>query len=97
MRRGKATAHKVFGEAVAILAGDASYVRVRDFDVSGFNKIRQTGRAIVGLGGSVRRSRLRKARGRASFDITCEGQDVPISTVESIIKRKTGALPLERP
>ena len=26
------------------------------------------------------------------LDITCEGQDVPVSTVESIIKRKTGAL-----
>jgi geranylgeranyl diphosphate synthase, type II len=93
LRRGKPTAHKVFGEAVAILAGDALLTFA--FDVLSSPATVRTYRpdrllAVI--------SELSHAAGSEelvagqTLDITCEGKAVDIDTVNSIVRGKTGAL-----
>jgi geranylgeranyl diphosphate synthase type II len=92
-RRGKPTNHKVYGEAMAILAGDALLTMA--FDVisrpdlmKGCEPLRQVriiqelafGSGNVGMvGGQV-------------LDIQAEHQDIDLSTLQNIHKHKTGML-----
>lgn len=92
-RRGKPTCHKVFGEEVAILAGDAllSYAfehiaRESDVNIVGAENvlkiITEVGKAVGGeglVGGQV-------------VDIQSEGKDVGIDTLEYIHEHKTAVL-----
>lgn len=93
MRRGKATAHKVFGEAVAILAGDALLTFAFEILTSpGSVRTCRPDVLLSALADLSAAAGSEKLVAGQVLDITCEGQDVPVSTVESIIKRKTGAL-----
>ncbi|HET8721871.1 MAG TPA: farnesyl diphosphate synthase [Nitrospira sp.] len=92
-RRGKPTNHKVYGEAMAILAGDALLTMA--FDVAsrpelmkGCDPARQVrilqelafGSGNMGMvGGQV-------------FDIQAEQQDIDLATLQNIHKHKTGML-----
>ncbi|HET7909319.1 MAG TPA: farnesyl diphosphate synthase [Nitrospira sp.] len=92
-RRGKPTNHKVYGEAIAILAGDALLTMA--FDVAsrpdlmkGCDPARQVrilqelafGSGNMGMvGGQV-------------FDIQAEQQDIDLTTLQNIHKHKTGML-----
>lgn len=94
LRRGKPTCHKVFGEAIAILAGDALLTRafhLMSADASALDETRLRRRvaatAILGeacgttglIGGQVQ-------------DLESEGRAVDPSTLERLHRAKTGAL-----
>lgn len=92
-RRGKLTSHKVFGEAMAILAGDALLTMAFDLVsrpdlVNGLDPCSQVsviqelavGSGNVGMvGGQV-------------ADIEAEGKDIDLATLESVHRWKTGKL-----
>jgi geranylgeranyl diphosphate synthase type II len=94
LRRGKPTCHKVFGEAIAILAGDALLTRAfhlivdlpADVDADTLRR-RLSAAAILGeacgtgglIGGQVQ-------------DLESEGRDVDAATLERLHRAKTGAL-----
>lgn len=92
-RRGKPTSHKVFGEAMAILAGDALLTMAfelcsRQDLMDGLDAVRQAhiirelaaGAGNLGMvGGQV-------------FDIQAEHQDIDLATLQNIHKHKTGML-----
>jgi geranylgeranyl diphosphate synthase type II len=83
-RRGKPTAHKAFGEALAVLGGDA-------LCISAFETLASVGRidiiaeiaSALGTGGML---------GGQVVDIESEGKPVNRDTVEYIHKNKTAAL-----
>lgn len=89
LRRGQATNHIVYGEATAILAGDALLTKAFDVitrgDLSAEIKIDLIQRLAVESGhqGMV---------GGQQADIVAEGEQVPLETLKSIHARKTGAL-----
>ncbi len=91
LRRGRPTNHKVYGDAIAILAGDALLTRAFEMVA-----IRTDG---------VPASRLLKVVGELSLvsgapglvggqveDLECEGKEVDLETLEFIHVHKTGAL-----
>jgi geranylgeranyl diphosphate synthase type II len=93
-RRGKETCHKVFGEAIAILAGDALLTEAfellsrrpkggasfpEDAILNVINGVAQA----AGLWGMV---------GGQAIDIESEGRDVDFATVQYIHTHKTGAM-----
>jgi len=92
-RRGKPTNHKVYGEAMAILAGDALLTMAFDLVsrpdlMKGCDPVRQVriiqelafGSGNIGMvGGQV-------------FDIQAENKDIDLPTLQNIHKHKTGML-----
>jgi len=93
-RRGKPTCHKVFGEAIAILAGDALLTeafklmtdrpdRYRRLDESMILDIVNKVARAAGISGMV---------GGQALDIESEGKEVDLATLQSIHTHKTGAL-----
>jgi geranylgeranyl diphosphate synthase type II len=94
LRRGKPTSHKVFGEAIAILAGDALLTRAfalmaeapPDLDATSVRR-RLEATAILGeacgttglIGGQVE-------------DLESEGRSIPAEALERLHRAKTGAL-----
>lgn len=92
LRRGQPTNHKVFGEAMAVLAGDALLTfsfeviaRIDDSQVPGQKKARLvTGLAMAaGAEGMV---------GGQSADLQAEGQTLSLDELEDIHLHKTGKL-----
>jgi geranylgeranyl diphosphate synthase type II len=93
LRRGKPTAHKVFGEGMALLAGDALLTEAfrimadaqvaRDLApelvVDGIRELAQAAGALGLVGGQA-------------LDLEAEERDVDLPMVEMIHVRKTGAL-----
>jgi geranylgeranyl diphosphate synthase type II len=88
-RRGKPTSHKVFGEAIAILAGDAlltlAFETLTKTEVSPELLVKATARiaSAAGIGGMI--------AGQVA-DIISEGRKVEPETLEFIHRNKTGAL-----
>ncbi len=83
-RRGKPTCHRVFGEAIAILAGDALHALAFELlaktgNVAVVNEIAKA----IGTGGLV---------GGQVADVEMEGKDVGEEDVRFIHERKTAAL-----
>lgn len=92
LRRGRPTCHKAFGEAVAILAGDALLTqafRVLAADAARSDPARQVRviREIATAAGSVE-----GMIGGQMADIENEGRQVEADTLEYIHRSKTGAL-----
>lgn len=92
-RRGRLTNHKVFGEAVAILAGDAllteafGYVaRLQDDPGQSPQRLLQAIRILVKASG------YRGMIGGQVIDLECESIETDIATVEYMHIHKTGAL-----
>ena len=91
LRRGRPTNHKVYGEAMAILAGDAmlsrafEMVAVRSSDVPADRLLRVVGELalVSGAPGLV---------GGQVVDLESEGQAVDLETLEYIHLHKTAAL-----
>lgn len=92
-RRGQPTTHRVFGEAIAILAGDALLTEAfhtiscgaSDHDIDAalaIDIVREVSFA-AGVSGMV---------GGQAVDMESEGRDVNLPTVEYIHTHKTGAL-----
>jgi geranylgeranyl diphosphate synthase, type II len=91
LRRGRPTCHKVFGEATALLAGDALLTRA--FELLGESyeslpapRLARTLRAFgqaLGMKGMV---------GGQSRDLAAEGKDIGLGDLQVIHQGKTGAL-----
>ncbi len=89
-RRGKLTSHKVYGEAIALLAGDALIslafeVIAATPDVPAL-RLLEVSRLVARATGT------RGMIGGQVLDMLAEGRDVELSDVEAIHRRKTGAL-----
>jgi geranylgeranyl diphosphate synthase type II len=89
LRRGRPTCHKVFGEATAILVGDALLARAFEILASDVKPADRAARSCAVLGHAAGATAL--VGGQAS-DLAggVTGDDVP--SLESIHRRKTGAL-----
>ena len=91
LRRGRPTNHKVYGDAIAILAGDALLTRafemvsLRSSGVSSERLLNVVGELslVAGAPGLV---------GGQVVDLECEGKEVDLETLEYIHLHKTGAL-----
>ena len=91
LRRGRPTNHKVYGDAVAILAGDALLTRafemvaLRSPGVDPERLLKVVGELslVAGAPGLV---------GGQVVDLECEGKQVDLETLEYIHLHKTGAL-----
>jgi geranylgeranyl diphosphate synthase type II len=94
LRRGKPTSHKVFGEAMAILAGDALLTRAFHLlcavpPVWPVERLRRRLQAAALLGEACGTGGL---IGGQVLDLESEGRDVDGDTLERLHRAKTGAL-----
>ncbi len=87
LRRGKPTVHVRFGEAMALLAGDA--LQARAFEVLGAAPLRELGGACVLLAGSAGGAGM---AGGQAIDLVHVGQPMAMPALESMHRMKTGAL-----
>ena len=91
LRRGRPTNHKVYGEAVAILAGDALLTRA--FEMVALRSQGVPPERLLNVVGEL--SLVAGAPGLVGgqvVDLESEGQDVDLETLEYIHLHKTGAL-----
>jgi geranylgeranyl diphosphate synthase, type II len=94
LRRGKPTSHKVFGEAIAILAGDALLTRAFHLlaavpPVWPAERLRRSLQAAALLGEACGTGGL---IGGQVLDLESEGRPVDGATLERLHRAKTGAL-----
>ncbi len=89
-RRGKPTSHKVFGEARAILAGDALLTRA--FDIIASSRGLDHAIRLAQIAEIARAAGAAGMVGGQTADIEAEGKKVGPSAVLAIHRRKTGAL-----
>lgn len=92
-RRGKPTNHKVFGEAIAILAGDALLTEA--FRIMTEETIKNkipAKKAVAAISEISSRCGIKGVVGGQVMDILSENKTVDFSTVEYIHTHKTGAL-----
>ncbi len=92
LRRGRPTCHKVFGEAIAILAGDALMtlaflVLARDGALPGGTKAR-----LAMIDTLAWAAGSRGMAGGQALDLDAVGRDIDLTTLENIHIHKTGAL-----
>lgn len=90
LRRGNPTCHKVYGEALAVLAGDALLNRAYEILLSAVK---------TGLNGSVDASMAIAAAagnqgmiGGQTLDLAAEGKMIPLAELQILHQMKTGAL-----
>ena len=91
-RRGVLTNHKVFGEAVAILAGDALLTEAFEYLASCARDGISPGRVLEVIRIAVKAAGYRGMIGGQVIDLECENQTVSLATVEYMHIHKTGAL-----
>jgi geranylgeranyl diphosphate synthase, type II len=94
LRRGKPTSHKVFGEAIAILAGDALLTRAFHLMAEGAEgmdetRLRRRIAATALLGEACGTTGL---IGGQVQDLEAEGKAIDAATLERLHRAKTGAL-----
>lgn len=93
LRRGKPTSHKVFGEAVAILAGDALLTLA--FGILGSAEIARQyrpDRLLAVIGDLACASGSFNLVAGQVMDMLSEGKPLDEATVNFIVRKKTGAL-----
>ncbi|MBP7147208.1 MAG: polyprenyl synthetase family protein [Acidobacteria bacterium] len=88
LRRGRPTTHVAFGEALAILAGDA--LQSRAFEM--LARARPAERVAAQLAVLARAAGAPGMAGGQALDLLAEGRDVDEAGVEAIHRLKTGAL-----
>jgi len=91
-RRGVATNHKVFGEAIAILAGDALLTEAFEYFAQSAAKGVRPDKVLEVIGIAVKAAGYRGMIGGQVIDLECENQKVSLATVEYMHIHKTGAL-----
>ena len=93
LRRGKPTCHRAFGEAVAILAGDALLTEafVLMSDVGRWNGIYHH-EALEVIGHIARAAGITGMGGGQSMDIALQEGDADLPTLETLHRAKTGRL-----
>ncbi|MBR5110525.1 MAG: polyprenyl synthetase family protein [Clostridia bacterium] len=87
MRRGKPTNHVVFGEALAILAGDALLTHAVEIMASSRHP-----RAFAALGEIIRAAGIGGMLAGQTLDVTNEGAEPDIALVRDIHRGKTAAM-----
>ena len=87
IRRGKPTCHVAFGEATALLAGDA--LQALAFAVLGQSRLPDAGRACAML---AERAGWRGMAGGQAIDLAAVGGALPLPELETMHRMKTGAL-----
>jgi len=87
LRRGRPTAHVAFGEAMALLAGDA--LQAAAFGMLGASSMCDAGSACVKL---ARASGVAGMAGGQAIDLAAVGQALPLPDLEAMHRMKTGAL-----
>jgi geranylgeranyl diphosphate synthase type II len=93
LRRGKPTNHKVFGEAIALLAGDGLLTEAFNLMAATEINERVTSHALLMVIGLISRAAgYRGMVGGQAVDIQSEGKEVDFPIVEFIHIHKTGAL-----
>ena len=90
LRRGRPTCHKVFGEATAILAGDA--LQTLAFQVLATEQHLPPAARVRMLTELARASGSRGMAGGQALDLAAAGQDLDLTMLENIHIHKTGAL-----
>lgn len=90
LRRGKPTSHKVFGEAIAILAGDGLLTEA--FVVLGDCNILLPERAVQLVGVIARAASYRGMVGGQVVDMLSQNKPADLKTVQQMHSRKTAAL-----
>ena len=91
-RRGVPTNHKVYGEAVAILAGDALLTEAFEYFTQRADTRVSPDKAIEVIRIAVKAAGYRGMIGGQVIDLECENQKVSLTTVEYMHIHKTGAL-----
>ena len=91
-RRGVPTNHKVFGEAIAVLAGDALLTEAFDFLAMSRDRGIAADKVLEVIRIAVTASGYRGMIGGQVIDLECENRKVDIATVEYMHIHKTGAL-----
>ena len=94
MRRGRKTTHKVYGEAMAILAGDALMNYAYETAVGAFSEadVQQMPRVAEAIRILAQKSGIYGMLGGQSCDVECEGRALTEGQVEFINLHKTAAL-----
>ena len=93
MRRGKPTSHKVFGEAIALLAGDGLLTEAFHLMTETVLTERLDPRTLLNVMGMIATAAGYDGMvGGQVVDIQMEGKEVDPDIVEFIHRRKTGAL-----
>ena len=87
MRRGKPTNHVVFGEALAILAGDGLLTHAMEVMAASDHP-----RAFAALGEIIRAAGVGGMLGGQTLDVTNEGAEPDIALVREIHQGKTAAM-----
>jgi farnesyl diphosphate synthase len=87
LRRGKPTCHVKFGEAMALLAGDA--LQAAAFGVLGRARLHDGGRACALL---AEAAGVAGMAGGQAVDLAATGGSLTLAELESMHRRKTGAL-----
>ena len=92
LRRGQATSHKVFGEATAILAGDALLTHAFETMATYPRGTRLVARRLRALETLSRAAGVSGMIGGQVMDLESEGKSYTYRTLNRIHTRKTGAL-----
>lgn len=92
LRRGKPTCHKVYSEALAILAGDGLQVQALDKLLAAPERQLNAGQKLKMIGCLTRASGFSGMVGGQALDIAAEGKVVSVQDLEEIHAMKTGAL-----
>ena len=90
LRRGRPTCHKVFGEATAILAGDALLTAA--FELAAGTVSADKGAVIMAIAELAKAAGSTGMIGGQVVDIESEGKEVPFPVLEYIHIHKTGEL-----
>ena len=90
LRRGKPTNHKVFGEAIAILAGDGLLTEAFVL-LSGYNNLLSE-RTVQLIGVIARAASYRGMVGGQVVDMLSQNKPADVETVQQMHSRKTAAL-----
>jgi geranylgeranyl diphosphate synthase type II len=89
MRRGQPACHKAFGEATAILAGDALLAQAFEVLATGIQPPEAAARCVAELAQAAGASEL---VGGQEDDLKAEHADLGLAELERIHRRKTGAM-----
>lgn len=93
LRRGKPTVHKAFGEATAILAGDALLTLAFDLLSSSHSaRIHRADRLLLAIRELACAAGSRRLIAGQVMDMLSEGKAVDHETIAYIVRNKTGAL-----
>ena len=94
LRRGKPTSHKVFGEAIAILAGDALLTRAFEvlLELPPGPEPALASRRLRAAAILARAAGTTGLIGGQVADLEAEGRDIPLLDLQALHRAKTGAL-----